>query len=181
MRVRDQDNCIIWFNGPSRNALLDLPHHFTEIGCNYILQDRRVDHVVAYDARVVNTVPATEGVQRWSTRSGGFTDWPRGWREVRMPTYRRPEQSGTLAVALADQLRFRRLWILGCDWGINTKTIYDYGCGRSARKHTNSQKRLMEHWAQRLDIHVVADRTRDVSVPHITQVQFREWYQDQLG
>ncbi len=167
---------LIWFNGPSMKKWLHVPKQEIEIGCNYILRDRPVDHVVCYDWQMLNNIKPTDGVTRWCR--DGFAQQYKGWKEIPLPQHRKPEQSGTLAVTLAvDHLKPEHIIIIGCDWGLSTQSVYDYGIGRrSVIKHTNHQSRVLERLSEqhRCDIHLLGDEPRDVGIPHMSSSQFCE-------
>ena len=83
--------------------------------------------------------------------------------------------SGCLAVLLATKLTYKRIYIVGCDWGLNLKTVFDYGKGET-RKYNNQQKKFIRQLAQEHDIVVVNDEKVDVPVEIISSAEFRNKY-----
>ena len=172
---QQKDKAIVWFNGPSRDQFLNIKKQPIEIGCNYILRDRDVHHVVCYDWQMLDKIEKDDAHTYWC-RDGMAAQYP-GWKEIPAPFQRRPEQSGTLAVTLAvDILKVTDICIVGLDWGISTQSVYDYGAGRNGtKKHTVGQVRILQKLAERADIKIVADKTRDCNLPHISHEEFSGW------
>ena len=85
-----------------------------------------------------------------------------------------PEQSGTLAVHLALHLGFKDLFIIGCDWGLDNISVYDYGRRNGIKKYTNNQKQLLKRLGSRpgVTISIVGNQLRDVNLPHIPYSDF---------
>lgn len=160
---------LVWFNGPSRQSIIETtPPKPVEIGCNYIRRDRSVPHVVAYDASVVNSIELEAGVS-YHTRTEHVIA---GWRGINDPLIQ-GVNSGIAAVILATQLSKDNIYIIGCDWGINNHTVYDYGRGE-LRKYSNPMRKVLKRLTQRNSIHVVSDQLPDVPVPIISKYRFLE-------
>ena len=162
---------IVWFNGLSQKPLLDIPKRGFEIGCNYIRRIRPVDFVVAYDPDVINKIEREENIVYY-TRPHYATagEWHRIGDDNLQGL-----NSGCLAVLLATKLTHKRIYILGCDWGLNLKTVFDYGKGEQ-RKYNNQQKKFIKQLAQEHEIVVVNDNKVDVPVEIITSTEFRNKY-----
>lgn len=162
---------IVWFNGLSQRQLIDIPKRGFEIGCNYIRRVRPVDFVVAYDPDVINKIEREEGIVYYTRPDFAVGDQ---WLKIG----EQPIQglnSGCLAVLLATKLTYKRIYIVGCDWGLNLKTVFDYGKGET-RKYNNQQKKFIRQLAQEHDIVVVNDQKVDVPVEIISSAEFRNKY-----
>ena len=160
---------LVWFNGPSRQSIIQhTPPKPVEIGCNYIRRDRAVSHVVAYDAPVVNSMETEDGVS-YHTRTEHVIP---GWRGINDPLIQ-GVNSGIAAVIVATQISRDDIYIIGCDWGLNNDTVYDYGRGE-LRKYSNPIRKVLKQLAQRNNILVVSDQVPDVPVPVISKYQFLE-------
>ena len=162
---------IVWFNGLSQRQLIDIPKRGFEIGCNYIRRVRPVDFVVAYDARVINKIEREQDVVYY-TRETNHS--PGIWHRVGDGDMN-GLNSGCLAVLLATKLTHKPIYIIGCDWGLNLKTVFDYGKGEQ-RKYNNQQKKFIGQLARENEIIVVNDEKVDVPVEIITSSQFRNKY-----
>lgn len=110
---------IVWFNGPSARAFHRIPAQSLEVGCNFILNDRYVHHVCAYDQQCVDRIPPQDGVQYWTRRRCQNTQF--NLVDSTIPYY----DSGTLALVLANTLTAEAIYVLGCDWGWTNGSIYD--------------------------------------------------------
>lgn len=105
---------IVWFNGPSAAEFYHIPPQSQEIGCNFIEQRRRVDHVCAYDGEVVNRLP-----QGHTRKSMGRPGWQAVMSDI---SY---QCSGTMALVLAVELGWDHLYLVGCDWEITDISVFD--------------------------------------------------------
>lgn len=162
---------IVWFNGHSQRQFLDLPKRGLEIGCNYIRRVRPVDFVVAYDPDVINKIQKEDNVVYY-TRPHYATAGE--WNRIGDDNIQ-GLNSGCLAVLLATKLSKKTIYIIGCDWGINLKTVFDYGKGEQ-RKYNNQQKKFLKQLAQDNEIVVVNDDKVDVPVEIISSAEFRNKY-----
>lgn len=152
--------CIVWFNGPSAKALhKTLPKNFVEFGCNFIRKDRAVDHVCVYDPITKPLIKIEDGVKYWA-RNGQQDNI---FNEVVYPMNEQPENSGMLALYIAIKLGFKKIYIIGCDWGITNKTIYTYK-RESELKYRNNLKALMKQWQTNYlcDINIIHSEIPDV-------------------
>lgn len=162
---------IVWFNGHSQRQLLDLPKRGLEIGCNYIRRVRPADFVVAYDPDVINNIEQEQGVVYYTRPDYAIPD---KWHRIGQDCIQ-GMNSGCLAVLLATKLTHKPIYIIGCDWGLNTKTVFDYGKGEQ-RKYNNQQKKFLKQLAQHNEIVVVNDHKVDVPVEIISSADFRNKY-----
>ena len=173
---------IVWLNGPSRQNLIDtLPRQNIEIGCNYILNDRQVDHVCCFDQPMIKKLVRQDNVKYW-TRN--YYAKPNEWNDVKPIAGKfrvEAQNSGILAIQLAHNLTDRKkdnIYIIGCDWGITKDTVYDYGDIRGKAKplkHTNHCIKHLYYMNQTdNNIFVVNDQQPDVTIPVITIKHFLE-------
>lgn len=160
---------IVWFNGHSQRRLLDLPKQGLEIGCNYIRRVRPVDFVVAYDPDVINNIEREDKVVYYTRPN--YASLPT-WQAIG-GINQEGLNSGCLAVLLATKLTHKPIYIIGCDWGLNLETVFDYGKGQQ-RKYNNQQKKFIKQLARHNEIVVVNDDKVDVAVPVITKKRFLE-------
>lgn len=153
---------IVWFNGPSRQLLIDrLPPQALEIGCNYISRDRPVHYVCVFDRAVKANLHIVPAVQyRTNLRLAHYPYW------VPVPNSDKATNSGMLAVLLATQLSKDPVYIIGCDWGLTQDTVYDYGT-KNQRKYNNQCRKHLEVLAKHHCITVVNDQMPDVTIPVI--------------
>ena len=160
---------IIWFNGPSQLDLVDrVPPQDQEIGCNMIRERRSVDHVCVYDWQMLDKITAGPGL--WCRN--GITH-PR-FTQVPYPLRLQPHNSGVLALHLARHLKWDHAHIIGCDWGIDNSSVFDYGDRNSVLKYTNSQKHIVEEISATLKLYVVNDNEVDLRVDRISVRSFLE-------
>ena len=145
-----------------------------EIGCNYIRRVRPVDFVVAYDPGVINNIQQEDQVVYYTRPDYAM---PGSWLRIGEDNVQ-GLNSGCLAVLLATKLSKNTIYIIGCDWGLNLKTVFDYGKGEQ-RKYNNQQKKFIRQLAKDHDIVVVNDQKVDVPVEIITSQQFINKYYPQ--
>ena len=165
-------DAVVWFNGPSRDPLLSIPKRSVELGCNWIERDRGVDHVCCFDREMQRLIDVRPATTYWTSHNSYDIA---GWRRVDRLAGDQPHNSGTLAVVVAlHHLRAERVFIIGCDWGVSTDSVYryDHPGHQGARKHTLSQVRLLERLAEHRDIRLVADSDRAVDLPRLSRDQF---------
>jgi hypothetical protein len=165
---------IVWFNGLSQRQLIDIPKRGLEIGCNYIRRVRPVDFVVAYDGDVINNIEREPSVIYYTRPAQAVGD---KWLRIGEDNVQ-GLNSGCLAVLLATKLSKNTIYIIGCDWGLNLNTVFDYGKGEQ-RKYNNQQKKFIRQLAKDHDIVVVNDQKVDVPVEIITSQQFINKYYPQ--
>jgi len=174
------NQCLVFFNGPSVTQFHQLPKRFTEIGCNFIQRHRAVDHVCCFDHQMkpqVSVTPPAIYYCRNGHRGGG-------WGEVVWSSHESVQNSGMMAVRLAIHLRFQRIWVLGCDWGSTTISIYDdiYHGDKALprapgrRKFTNGALRQMEEWMTKRGVQIVSDRQEPFRLPVVSVTDFLAHY-----
>ena len=165
------NTAVIWFNGPSRKSYLDIEKKYTEFGCNHIRRDRKVDHVCVYDPVTIQFIETEPEVKYW-TRNG-WNQSP-GFEQVIYSMSNQPQNSGMMAVRCALNLGYKKLYIIGCDWGVTDDSVYEYK-RKSKLKYTNSQSRLLELWNRQPNIEIVVVRNdgkqRDLRLTHLEHIQ----------
>jgi len=166
---------ILWLNGPSRQDLLSaFPLQENEIGCNFIRRDRPVGNVVCFDQGTVkeNNKNIETGVNYYTRDAYQKPPWNvvHQWRSVD------PQNSGMMALLLATQISRDPIYILGLDWGITTKSVYEYPSGPSERKYTLGCKRQLKILSETHKITVVNDGVPDVDIPVIGKKAFLEMF-----
>ena len=166
---------IVWLNGPSRQDLLTaFPLQETEIGCNYIRRDRPVQNVVCFDNGTTkeNHKNIEEGVNYYTRDAHAKSPWKvvQQWKSVD------PQNSGMMALLLATQISKDPIYILGLDWGITTKSVYEYPGRQSPRKYTLGCKRQLKILSETHKITVVNDGVPDVDIPVIGKKAFLEMF-----
>jgi hypothetical protein len=158
---------IIWFNGPSRQRLIDkFQLQPTEIGCNFIRQDRAVQHVCVFDRSLWPKITHEQSVRYYTNIAWAKSPWDsaqHGWAHA--------SNSGTLAVVVARRLSVEPIYIIGCDWGLNQESVYDYQ-KTSQRKYSNSCKTVLNVIHKEAKITVVHDLRPDVDQPIMSTDQF---------
>ena len=163
--------CIVWFNGPSAKELhKTLPKKYIEFGCNFIRRDRAVDHVCVHDPITKPLIDIEDNVKYWARN--GQKD--KTFDEVVYPMSEQPENSGMLALYVALKLGFKKIYIIGCDWGITNKSVYQYK-RQSELKYSNSQCRLLERWDKEPGVEIIVVRNdnkqRDLRLLHTEHIQ----------
>ena len=94
---------IVWFNGPSVKQFYNIPPQPLEIGCNFILDHRKVHHVCCYDQPAMQILAETpiEGVKYWTRRIFGGPFWNHFKSEIHHKRYRNSKKS--LVITMASQ------------------------------------------------------------------------------
>lgn len=158
---------IVWFNGPSRNDLINaLPRQKLEIGCNYISDDRKIDYVCVYDRVIKEKLKILPNIKyRTIARNAHLPHWQP------VPNSEDAINSGMLAVLLATQISQEPIYIIGCDWGLNEDTVYDYGRGRM-RKYNNHCKKYLDRLSLSHNISIVHNDKPDVRINIIKTDRF---------
>lgn len=158
---------IVWFNGPSRQKLIkQFPLQNIEIGCNYIRNDRAVQHVCVFDKSIFNKISYEENVYYYTHPAWAKKPW--------IPVEHQrahPLNSGTLAVLLAYKLSIDPIYIIGCDWGITRDSVYNYQ-HKNQTKYGNLCKKAINIIEQDRKIIIVHDEKPDVDQNIITTSQF---------
>jgi len=155
------NHCLVFFNGPSVVQFYSLPHKIVEIGCNFIQKHRQVNHVCCFDHQMkskIATIPPTLYYCRNGHRGAG-------WNEVIWNSEETVQNSGMMAIRLAINLKFKNIWVLGCDWNNTNKSVYDdlyqkdqtlpQAPGR--KKYTDTQLRQMDIWMEKRGVRVVTN------------------------
>jgi len=159
---------VVWFNGPSQENLIHSLHpQECEIGCNYIQTRRPVHYVCAYDKQVVDSIQRDPSIGYYTRIEHAHLPH---WKAVMDPLVS-GINSGLLAVILATKLNKDPIYIIGCDWGLNEKSVFDYK-RITLRKYTNAMKKILSKLTQRNPIFVVSDSTPDVPVPIVSNYNF---------
>ena len=138
-----------------------------EIGCNHFHTHRQLDHLCVYDWQLFDSIPDLS-CELWC-RQG--IKHPR-FQEVPYVASEQAHNSGVLALHLASYLGLRRVYVLGCDWGLTHRSIFSYGARDSELKYTNDQRKVMMRIAQKISIVVVNDQAPDVGVPVVSRDEF---------
>jgi hypothetical protein len=176
------NHCLVFFNGPTIAQYWSMPRRITEIGCNFIQQHRPMDHVCCFDHQMKDKIPVTPPTQYWCRNGhrGG------GWGEVIWNSEETVQNSGMMAIRLAINLKYKNIWVLGCDWGTTTHSVYDHiyhkkkdlpqAPGR--KKYTNGSLRQMDAWMEKRGVRVVADQRAPFKKPVTAVVDFWQMYED---
>lgn len=161
---------IIWFNGPSRDKLINkLPRQPMEIGCNYIESVRPVDVVCAFDVKVVEDIKQNDGVHYFTRPEATVPRW-----RVVTDSLTSGGNSGVLACLVATKFYHpKTIFILGCDWGLtdNSSDDHIYQTGPK-RKYTNNIKKSISVILKGTDVRIVNDLKPDVPFNIISTDQF---------
>jgi len=158
---------IIWFNGPSRQKLIDkFPIQSTEIGCNFIRQDRAVQHVCIFDRSLWSKITHDDGVKYYTHPAWQKTPW-----HTASHPFAEAANSGMLAVMVAYRLSTDPIYILGCDWGLTKQSVYEYS-RKEQIKYGNLTKKSLNTINKERDIFVVHDSRPDVDQNIITTDKF---------
>ena len=161
---------ICWFNGPSRDQLIELtPPQSIEIGCNYIERRRAVNHVCAFDHEVVKAIKCLPGRQ-YHTRADSQHQ---GWNVIQDHMIN-GTNSGVLACWVASRQEPQPIYIIGCDWGVTDQSSDDHIYRKHGyrRKYTNNISRTAQRILKDREVHVVSDQDPDVPWPVISTSTF---------
>jgi hypothetical protein len=168
---------LIWFNHPSVASIATtLPLQPNEIGCNYFYQIRPTAHIVVYDPQTRDLITKdTKNTKMFNT-----TFWAKNgfktafFKEVITPTRLRPQDSGTLAIALALwHLSAKDITIIGCGWHKNdTSSLFDqyYTHKKGASKVSNPKLKLLRNYQSEFNIKIrfLSDTIIDPAFNHLT-------------
>ena len=167
---------IVFFNGPSVRHYLSLYlDNHVKIGCNWMFERTPLNHCVCLDWRMQDNIDEAYPDLVQSTRFWCQNGFQRpGWQPISYPMTEQPQNSGMLALTLAVQLQPREIWVVGCDWGLNNLSLFDYGDRNSEHKYTNDSRHLMRTLSERVPIRVVHSKAVDVPVPIVSPEQFRD-------
>lgn len=156
---------LIWFNSPAiKDLVRKVPKQPNEIGCNFIFTERSVDHCCVFDARTRDQIdqefkapnppktPKAPNCKFW-TRNGLRNE---RFTEVITPNRLAPQDSGTLAVALAIfYLKAKSIEIIGCGWHKNdTASLFDghYTHNKRFEKGSNTKIQLLRTYQQEFGV-----------------------------
>lgn len=170
---------LVWFNSPLIKDLVSLvPKQPNEIGCNHLYTLRSVDNCVAYDPRTRDQIdqdikspksPKTPNLPKFWTRNGCKTDL---FDEVVTPNRLQPQDSGTLAIALAIfYLKAKDITVLGCGWHTkDTKSLFDhrYTHKKWFEKGNNSKLQLLRTYQKEFGVRIrfVSEHIVDPALGH---------------
>lgn len=159
---------IVWFNGPSSQALHHIQPQHREIGCNYIQTHRSVHHVCAYDRPVIQRIDLVKPTQYWTRPAMQQA----GWRILHSP--KEYFCSGTMAIGLARELAYTDVYVIGCDWDQNNISIYDhiYQRIRPPKKKSIPRRRYIEQVHRDIGLVFVSDHRIDMQVNQISTKEF---------
>ena len=160
---------IIWFNGPSRDKLINtLPRQSVEIGCNYIQEVRDVDHVCAFDIKVVEDIKIKSNTQYHTRPEGQFPGW-----KIIDNAFTSGGNSGLIACCLASMIATDKIYIIGCDWGLTDNSSDDHIYQKGPmRKYTNNIKKSMSVILKGMEVWIVNDLEPDVPFNIISTNKF---------
>lgn len=161
---------IVWWNGKSRQDLTcSLPLQLIEAGCNYIRRDRDVKIVCAFDDTVIKRIQEEKDVHYFTIAERARLPM---WQCVHDPLLR-GTNSGLIAIRVVQHINRQPVYVIGCDWGINTDSVYEAEYGsEGTRKYTNGMKRVLDIYAQTSPIIFVNDAKPDVNQPVISKIEF---------
>ena len=173
----------VFFNGPSVKQFYNIPPQPLEIGCNFILDHRKVHHVCCYDQPAMQILAKTpvEGVKYWTRRIFGGPFWNHFKSEIHHKRYRNISGycSGTLALVLAIHLGAKQIYLLGCDWSLTNDSVYDkkYKWRKFKPNKTSKDKfALLEMISELAELTIVHTNKRELGpkVKWITPAEFME-------
>jgi hypothetical protein len=143
---------IVWFNGPSAADMYHIPQ-CQEIGCNFISDRRSVQHVCVYDREVINRIKPKAGVSYWTRKHCVDQTF------ALVQTDYKYSCSGTMAVQLAKNLGWDDLYIIGCDWHLTDRSVFDdrYRWRSSPPRKVNNVR-----------IKIIESLGRDMSITHVS-------------
>lgn len=136
---------VVFFNHPLViEPAQQLPRRFCEIGCNYFTDLRKVDHICAYDPHTAERITPQPNTTYW-TRNGHKRP---GWDEVCCPIVYNPQDSGTMAIMLAIQLGHKKIYVFGCGWGEDDRSLFDdrYTHRGVPKKCNNGKMKLIQRY-----------------------------------
>ena len=179
----NMSSAIVWFNGPSVKQFYNISPHPLEIGCNFILDNRKVHHVCCYDQQVMKLLQKAplKDVKYWTRRLFKTLLWNTFNSGVTYKHYKNITGfcSGTLALALAVHLGAKKIYLLGCDWSLTNNSVYDkqYVWRRFPPNKTSKDKfQLIELISDLTELVIVHNTKRELgpNVKWITPEEFAE-------
>ena len=161
----------IWFNGPSAADHYGIPPQSLEIGCNHILEHRRVHHVCAFDPQVMNRITQFDPqVQYWTRKHYCNARW------CLVETAHAHLDSGGLAICLALALGHHDIYVIGCDWGHTNQSVFDHHYTfrkKAPEKRRNEHLRALNNLARHCDITMVQNELKCEFDPRIKRIGFK--------
>ena len=164
----------VFWNGPSVKQFYNIKPQELEIGCNFILDHRKVNHVCCYDQPVMKIIEKAplKDVQYWTRRQFGGPFWTAFKSNINHKKFRNIAGycSGTLALVLAVHLGAKKIDLLGCDWSLTNASVYDkkYTWRAFQPNKTSKDKfKLFCILSELVDIRIVHDDARDILGEHV--------------
>ena len=192
-------SAIVWWNGPSVKQFYNISPHPLEIGCNFILNHRKVHHVCCYDKPTMNIIDKegqVKDVTYWTRKIFGS----KGWNVIKHvdPHFKQIKDmhlhakrlkqllslpnhcSGTLALVVAYMFGIEQCILLGCDWTITNASVYDEQYkwrGHQPIKHSAEKIALITKLSGLMEltiVHTNHKRPFGPQVKWITPAEFME-------
>ena len=139
-----------------------------EIGCNYIQEVRDVDHVCAFDIKVVEDIKIKSNTQYHTRPEGQFPGW-----KIIDNAFTSGGNSGLIACCLASMIATDKIYIIGCDWGLTDNSSDDHIYQKGPmRKYTNNIKKSMSVILKGMEVWIVNDLEPDVPFNIISTNKF---------
>ena len=139
-----------------------------EIGCNYIQEVRDVDHVCAFDIKVVEDIKIKPNTQYHTRPEGQFPGW-----KIIDNAFTSGGNSGLIACCLASMIATDKIYIIGCDWGITDNSSDDHIYQKGPmRKYTNNIKKSIGVILKGMEVWIVNDLEPDVPFNIISTNKF---------
>ena len=183
-------SAIVWFNGPSVKQFYNIPPHPLEVGCNFILDHRKVHHVCCYDQpamKILEKAPLKD-VKYWTRRNFKTALWDTFNSGITYKRYRNIMGfcSGTLALTLAVHLGAKKIYLLGCDWSLTNASVYDkqYTWRRHQPNKTSKDKfQLLEVVSEIVELVIVHNNKRELGpkVKWLSPAEFMEGHTYKYG
>jgi len=165
--LHGKETATVWFNGPSAKALHGIPPQPLEIGCNFISTNRKVHHVCAYDIPVMKEIEKAPmaDVKYWTRRKMATPVFKTFKSEISFKHYRNISGfcSGTLALIVALHHGAKQIDLLGCDWLITNKSMYDDAYiwrDHYPNKTSKDKLRLLENISRMVPLRIIHDNVR---------------------
>jgi len=154
---------LVWFNSPIVSEHLHIPKQPVEIGCNHLYQKRNLTYCCAYDPRTRDQITKDLNTKNteitkntkpiFYTRNGAKSEL---FNEVNTPNRLQPEDSGTLAIALAIfYLKAKTINIIGCGWHLDeTDSLFDnqYTHKKIYNKGSNRKLQLLRTYQKEFNV-----------------------------
>lgn len=164
----------VWWNGPSVKQFYKIKAQPLEIGCNFILDNRKVHHVCVYDQPTIKAIGENthKDVQYWTRRLYVSGAWQTFKSDISHKKLRNMNGycSGTMALVLALQLGATEIDLLGCDWTLTNNSVYDKQYTWRAfppTKHNREKFKLFGYLSEMVKLTVVHDTPRELLGKHV--------------